>query len=129
MKYKQEILMLNNTVYQMYLSDIHRTSHTNIKEFSTVYTAFFQNWTHIRMEILENQNNICSIWQKKEQSKLAAGMIQLIVIKPHIIKPTEEWVNEIADPDMIPYSHSYNVHWEKEVLSSINMRKSAKYHP
>lgn len=57
-------------------------------------------------------------------------MIQLIVIKPHIIKPTEEWVNfEIADPDRIPYSHSYNVHWEKEVLSSINMRKSAKYHP
>lgn len=39
--YKQEILKLINIVNQMYLADIHRTSHTNIKELSTIYTAFF----------------------------------------------------------------------------------------
>lgn len=39
--YKQEILKLINIVNQMYLADIHRISHTNIKELSTIYTAFF----------------------------------------------------------------------------------------
>lgn len=41
-KYKQEILMLNNTVNQMYLADIHRTSHTKLRNSQQSTQQFFK---------------------------------------------------------------------------------------